>query len=256
MPSQTTVAAGLPIYHSNIPPLPLHTTLGSSTSYITSNKLDYVNTTLPMSLSHRQTNDTVSAVYLYKNDPKQINKGVRIAHMIHPQGGYTPILAESDYETRKTATTAYTYNNKLDHGSRPQHKSTFNILADNSSQQNQSKNYFSTSNQADFRGLKTRPEYRQVQAEDQFKVTHFEVSEYSPQRSFNTSYAEQFHPNKHNDQVNVLFVFVKNTFQNNKVSSPVVSLFCIAIKKPDRIDRVISITKKYLILFHEWPSKQ
>ena len=131
-------------------PLPLHHPPHSFPPNITTSKLDFPQPTLQSaalltSRSNNNTNDTVSAIYLYKNDPKQINKGIRIADAIHPQGGYAPILAESLYNERKFTNTSYNYNNKIDHGSRPMHQSTFNFI--NNNKNNDSNiNEFKTSN--------------------------------------------------------------------------------------------------------------
>ena len=192
----------------SVPPLPLHSSPYNANTYLTSNKLDFNKQTAdPSHISYNNTNDTISAVYLYKNDPKQINKGVRISDVIHPQGGYTPVLAEIPYDQRKFTNTSHRYDNKLDHGSRPQHKSTFNIIthstntsstSSNSSDKSDGTNMV-TSNQVDYARKYTRPEYMQYQGEDQF-IPHFDISEYSNQRSFNTSYGDQFYK-KNNDHV-------------------------------------------------------
>jgi hypothetical protein len=178
----------------SMPPLPIHA-FNNSEIYLTTNKLDFNKQTADSShITYNNTNDSISAIYLYKNDPKQINKGLRISDVIHPQGGYMPVLAEVSYDQRKFTNTSHRYDNKLDHGSRPQHKSTFNIIthSTNTSSSNPPRDDMLTSNQVDYRGLKTRPEYIQYQGEDQFRP-HFDVSEYSNQRSFNTSYSDQFY---------------------------------------------------------------
>ena len=127
-------------------PLPLHHPPNSFPPTSTSSQLDFPQPhTALSSRSNTNTNDTISAIYIYKNDPKQINKGLRISDVIHPQGGYMPILAESAYNERKLANSAYNYSNKVDHGTRPMHQSTFNFI-NNSSAGNVNVNEFNTSN--------------------------------------------------------------------------------------------------------------
>jgi hypothetical protein len=77
------------------------------------------------------TNDKISSIYLYKNDPKVINKGIRITDVRGYQSGYFPQLSERDYHERKYTNTSYKYDTKLDHGTRPMHKSNFSISQSN-----------------------------------------------------------------------------------------------------------------------------
>jgi hypothetical protein len=67
------------------------------------------------------------SVYLYKNDPRVVNKGIHVTNVKQAQGGFAPLLAETDYNRRKFDNKSYAYNAKQDHGSRPMHKTTFSL---------------------------------------------------------------------------------------------------------------------------------
>lgn len=171
-------------------PLPIHSSTYDQNVYKSSNKFDF-----PLGFSQPSSSPPISSIYSYKNDPKQINKGVRMTNAINPQGGHIPILSETSYDQRRQDQNKFNYDNKSDHGSRPQHKSSFNIITHDLPNHHQ----MTTSNKIDYRGLKTRPEYRQCQGEDQFK-SHFSLaSSSSSVDHFNSSYADQF-PDKSRDQ--------------------------------------------------------
>jgi hypothetical protein len=72
-------------------------------------------------------NKSIGTIYIYKNDPKLVNKGVNISNFRHAQGGYLPLLADSNYKERKHNNLSYSYDTKTDHGSRPMHRTTFKL---------------------------------------------------------------------------------------------------------------------------------
>lgn len=71
--------------------------------------------------------DAVGNIYVHKNDPKVINKGIRITNVRHAQGGFFPLLAESNYNERKFDNKSYNYEAKIHHGTRPMHQTTFEL---------------------------------------------------------------------------------------------------------------------------------
>lgn len=66
-------------------------------------------------------------IYIYKNDPKVVKKGVNITDVRYPQGGYLPLLTDTPYNERKFDNTSYKYDDRFHHGSRPMHRSTFTL---------------------------------------------------------------------------------------------------------------------------------
>ena len=93
-----------------------------------SNNNTQTNNTYPLKkLYEPNTNDKISTIYVYKNDPKVINKGIRITDVRGYKSGYFPQLSESDYNQRKYTNTSYKYDTKIDHGTRPMHRSNFSI---------------------------------------------------------------------------------------------------------------------------------
>ena len=81
-------------------------------------------------MSHIQLSDNTAIatklmknIYPYKNDPSTVNKGVFMKDVLHAQGGYLPMLIESKSNKAEN----FYYNNKLHHGSRPMHQTTFEI---------------------------------------------------------------------------------------------------------------------------------
>lgn len=66
-------------------------------------------------------------IYLYKNDPKVVNKGVNITNVRHAEGGFMPLLTDTPYSQRKFDNKNYNYNARIDHGSRPMHRTTFSL---------------------------------------------------------------------------------------------------------------------------------
>lgn len=66
-------------------------------------------------------------IYIYKNDPKQVHKGVNITDVRQAQGGFLPLLAYTPYSQRRHDNTSYAYNARSDHGSRPMHQSTISL---------------------------------------------------------------------------------------------------------------------------------
>lgn len=69
----------------------------------------------------------IGTLYVHPNDPKQTRKGVNITNFKHIEGGYLPLLTDTDYNERKYNKLGYNYNTKLDHGSRAMHRSTLNL---------------------------------------------------------------------------------------------------------------------------------
>lgn len=49
----------------------------------------------------------------------------------HAQGGFLPMLTDDSYKERKFDNLSYNYEAKFDHGSRPMHKTTFNLTQTN-----------------------------------------------------------------------------------------------------------------------------
>lgn len=82
-------------------------------------------------------------IYIYKNDPKLVHKGVNITDVRQAQGGFLPLLAYTPYSQRRHDNTSYVYNARSDHGSRPMHQSTISL---SHCEPNQSKNQFITQN--------------------------------------------------------------------------------------------------------------
>lgn len=72
-------------------------------------------------------NNQIGGIYLYKNDPKEVHKGVHITNVRQAQGGFAPLLAADDYKERKFDNTKYAYDSKAHHGTRPMHKSTLSL---------------------------------------------------------------------------------------------------------------------------------
>ena len=71
--------------------------------------------------------DTIGNIYIHQNDPKVVNKGVFLTNVRHAQGGYLPILANNSYNQRTFGKGEYSYNDKVDHGTRPMHRTTFDL---------------------------------------------------------------------------------------------------------------------------------
>lgn len=71
--------------------------------------------------------DTIGNIYIHQNDPKVVNKGIYLTNVRHAQGGYLPILAPNNYNQRKYENGEYSYNDKVDHGTRPMHRTTFDL---------------------------------------------------------------------------------------------------------------------------------
>ena len=88
-----------------------------------------------MSSNHKNYEHTVTtnkphingSIYLYKNDPKVVNKGVNVSNFRHSLGGFLPLLGDSNYLERKLDNTSYIYDDKIHHGSRPLHQTTFSL---------------------------------------------------------------------------------------------------------------------------------
>ena len=81
------------------------------------------------------TYDTMENIYIYKNDPKVVNKGVYISNFRHFEGGYLPMLHDSNFNQRKMNNN-YSYDDRIHHGQRPMHKTTFSLTHDDSSNKN------------------------------------------------------------------------------------------------------------------------
>lgn len=71
--------------------------------------------------------DALGSIYIHKNDPKVVNKGVHLTNVQQAQGGYFPLLTDLSYNQRKNENGNYNYNAKTDHGTRPMHKTTFSL---------------------------------------------------------------------------------------------------------------------------------
>ena len=81
-----------------------------------------------------EENNGHSRIYIYKNDPKVVRKGVNITDVRYPQGGYLPLLlTDTSYNERKFDNTAYKYDDRFHHGSRPMHRSTLTLSHPSSS---------------------------------------------------------------------------------------------------------------------------
>lgn len=86
------------------------------------------NPTLPTTTTPAANkNGIMGALYVYRNDPTVVRKGVNVSNVIYPQGGYLPVLADSNYQDRKHDNLSYKYDNRVDHGSRRMHKSSFSL---------------------------------------------------------------------------------------------------------------------------------
>lgn len=88
--------------------------------------------TEPLKLNYILTGDTkrtdaLGNIYVHKNDPKVVNKGIFLTDVRHAQGGYLPILADNTYNQRKYENGEYCYNARTDHGTRPMHRTTFDL---------------------------------------------------------------------------------------------------------------------------------
>ena len=71
--------------------------------------------------------DSIGTIYVYKNDPKVINKGVNISNFRGAQEGFLPLLSDNSYQERKLDNVSYCYDDRLNHGSRPMHQNSFAI---------------------------------------------------------------------------------------------------------------------------------
>jgi hypothetical protein len=89
------------------------------------------------------TYDTMENIYIYKNDPKVVNKGVYISNFRHFEGGYLPMLHDSNFNQRKMNNN-YSYDDRIHHGQRPMHKTTFSLSHD--SNDSSDKNIYITHN--------------------------------------------------------------------------------------------------------------
>ena len=67
------------------------------------------------------------SIYLYKNDPHVVNKGVHVTNVSEAGGGFMPLLTDTPYSQRRFDNTRYNYNSRTDHGSRPMHRTTFSL---------------------------------------------------------------------------------------------------------------------------------
>ena len=70
----------------------------------------------------------IGTLYVYKNDPTAVRKGINVSNVIYPQGGYLPLLADNNYQDRKHDNVSYKYDSRVDHGSRRMHKSSFSLM--------------------------------------------------------------------------------------------------------------------------------
>ena len=70
----------------------------------------------------------MAKVYPFCNDPKVIGRGVNIFDVHQAQGGFLPILDDLNYKSLKQQNNAnYKYDDKVDHGKRPMHRTTFEL---------------------------------------------------------------------------------------------------------------------------------
>ncbi|CAF1059738.1 unnamed protein product [Brachionus calyciflorus] len=134
--------------------------------------------------------DAVGNIYIHKNDPKVINKGIHITDVRQSQGGFLPMLADVDYYQRKSENSNKTYNAKTDHGARPMHKTTFNLGYQ------PEHNTFITKNRIDYQGFKLRPEYIPTTGKTQFGH-HFDIG-LNDHIDLNTHYGSQFYSKNNN----------------------------------------------------------
>ncbi|RNA40204.1 hypothetical protein BpHYR1_041446 [Brachionus plicatilis] len=135
--------------------------------------------------------DAVGNIYIHKNDPKVVNKGIFLTDVLHAQGGYLPILASNTYNQRKQENGEYLYNARVDHGTRPMHCTTFD-LGHQSNERN-----FITKHKIDYQGFKLRPEYLPTLGKNQFEH-HFEIGT-NKDLNLNTHYGSEFYV-KNNDK--------------------------------------------------------
>jgi hypothetical protein len=70
-----------------------------------------------------KTLDEYSKIYVYKNDPKLIGKGINATLIQSYEGAYIPFISEKSYIDRKS--NVINYDNKTSHGTRPMHQTTF-----------------------------------------------------------------------------------------------------------------------------------
>lgn len=70
-------------------------------------------------------------IYVHKNDPTVVHKGVNVTDVRLPQGGFLPQLTDTPYAERKHDNTSYAYNARIHHGSRPMHQSTLSLSHSN-----------------------------------------------------------------------------------------------------------------------------
>jgi hypothetical protein len=92
------------------------------------------------------SNDSMKKIYMYKNDPKVSKKGVFISNFQHVEGGYLPILNDSNYNERKFDNKRYSYDDRLHHGKRPMHQTTFSLTHQPDLKTGTTKTHFLTHN--------------------------------------------------------------------------------------------------------------
>ena len=80
------------------------------------------------------TNRIEGNVYIYKNDPYQVKKGANVSNFKHLENGFMPILSSANGHGNRDT---YSYDGKRDHGSRPMHKTTLNLMQQDQGNSNQ-----------------------------------------------------------------------------------------------------------------------
>ena len=69
-------------------------------------------------------------LYSYKNDPRKTKKGFYVTNIRTYQGGFIPLLDDQNYTDRKRRdlnSRLFDYDDKIHHGSRPLHQTTFDL---------------------------------------------------------------------------------------------------------------------------------
>jgi hypothetical protein len=77
-----------------------------------------------------QTSLSVGDLYPYKNDPRQSKKGIYVTNVRTYNGGFIPLLDSENYTDRKSTINnmkMYNYDDKIHHGARPLHQTTFDL---------------------------------------------------------------------------------------------------------------------------------
>ena len=80
--------------------------------------------------SNSPRNSNIGSLYPYKNDPRNVKKGIYVTNVRTYMGGYLPLLDDKNYDERKVVSHMvdnYDYDDKIHHGYRPMHQSTLDL---------------------------------------------------------------------------------------------------------------------------------